>query len=167
MPVAGYAEQFTLQVGRPVVAVGGRMFLYSEDGQVLRDGTVTPAGLALCAAMKISPDRPCEWDVILDASRSQTDPALWVGEFRTNSDGTVPESCWQPVLLETYSTGGKADYVYGCRVQHIFDVITPEMIERLAAAAKRLQSANPKTLAQHRAAVSLMSLTETLEKAAQ
>lgn len=167
MPVAGYAEQFTLQVGRPVVAVGGRMFLYSEDGQVLRDGTVTPAGLALCAAMKISPDRPCEWDVILDGSRSQTDPALWVSEFRTSTDGTAPESYWPPVLLETYSTGGKTDYVYGCRVQHVFDAITPEMIERLAAAAKRLQSASPKTLAQHRAAIGLTSYAEGLEKAAQ
>ena len=165
--VAGHAEQLVLQVGRPTVAVGGRVFLYSEDGQVLRDGTVTPAGLALCAAMKISPDRPCEWDVILDASRSQTDPALWVGEFRTTTDGTEPEFCWQPVLLEVYSTGRKTDYVYGCHVQQAFNAITPEMIERLTAVAKRLQSASPKTLAQHRAAIGLTSYAESLEKAAQ
>ena len=166
-PVAGHAEQFVLQVGRPVVAVGGRTFLLSEDGNVLRDGTVTPAGVALCAAMKIPLDHPCEWDVIVGASRSQTDPALWVGEFKTNTDQTEPEFCWQPVLLEVYSTGGKTDYVYGCHVQQAFNAITPEMIERLATAAKRLQSASLKTLAQHRAAVGLTSYAENLEKAAQ
>lgn len=166
-PVAGYAEQLVLQVGRPTVAVGGRTFLLSENGHVLRDGMVMPAGLALCAAMKISPDRPCEWDVILDASRGQTDPALWVGEFKTNTDQTEPEFCWQPVLLEVYSTGGKTDYVYGCHVQQALNAITPEMIERLATAAKRLQSASPKTLAQHRAAIGLTSYVENLEKAAQ
>jgi hypothetical protein len=167
LPVAGYAEQFTLTVERPMVLVNGRVFLLSEDGHALRDGTVTPAGLALCAAMKIAPDRPCEWDVIVDASRSQTDPALWVDQFGTSTDGTDPESCWQPVLLETYPAGGKTVYVHGCHVQHAFGVITPEMIERLAATAKRLQSASPKTLAQHRAAAGLMSYTDELEKAAQ
>lgn len=167
LPVAGYAEQFTITLDRPMVAVNGRVFLLSEDGHALRDGTVTPAGLALCAAMKIPPDRPCEWDVIVEASRSQTDPALWVGEFRTNTDGTDPESCRQPVLLEIYPASGKTVYVYGCHVQRAFDVITPEMIERLAAAARRLQSASPKTLAQHRTAAGLTSYTEALEMEAQ
>ncbi len=167
MPGAGRAEQFMVTVGRPTVAVGGREFLLSEDGHMLRDGTVTPAGLALCAAMKIALDRPCEWDVLVDASRSQTDPALWVGEFKTNTVQTEPEACWQPVLLEVYSTGGKTDYVYGCRIQRTFGVITPEVIERLASAAMRLQSVNPKTLSQHKAAADLKSYTEILEKAAQ
>lgn len=167
MPLAAYAEQFTITVGRSTVAVGGREFLLSEDGHVLRDGTVTPAGLALCAAMKIPSDRPCEWDSIADASQSQIDPALWMSEFKTSTDQTAPESCWQPVLLEIYSTAGKTDYVYGCHVQRVFNVITPEMIEKLATAAKRLQSASPKTLAQHRAAVGLTSYAEILEKAAQ
>lgn len=103
----------------------------------------------------------------MDASQSQTDPALWVREFRTNTDGTDPESCWQPVLLEIYPADGKTVYVYGCHVQRAFGVITPEMIERLAAAAKRLQAASPKTLAQHRAAAGLTFYTEMLEKAAQ
>ncbi len=167
MPAAGYAEQFTITAANPTVEVGGRVFLLSEDGRVLRDGTATPAGLALCAAMKIPVDRPCRWDVILDASQSQTDPALWVNDFKTNTDQTDPEFCWHPVLLETYSPGGEIDYVYGCHVQHAFSVITPEMIERLATAAKRLQSASPKTLAQHQAAAHLTSYTEILEKAAQ
>ena len=167
MPAAAYAEPFTITVDRSTVAVGGRVFLLSEDGHVLRDGTVTPAGFALCAAMKIPSDRPCEWDVIVDASRSQTDPALWVSGFKASTDQTSPEACWQPVLLETYSTVGKTDYVYGCHVQHVFDVTTPEIIESLAIAAKRLQSANPKTLAQHQAAAGLTSYAEILEKAAQ
>lgn len=167
LPVAGRAEQFTITLERPMVSVNGRVFLLSEDGHALQDGAVTPAGLALCTAMKIPPDRPCEWDVIVDASRNQTDPALWVGEFRTNTDGTNPEPCWQPVLLETYPAGGKTVYVYGCRVQRAFDVITPEMIERLATAAKRLQSASSKTLAQHRAAAGMTSYTEALEVEAQ
>lgn len=112
-------------------------------------------------------DRPCEWDAIVDASRRQTDPALWVGEVKTSTDQTEPEFCWQPVLLEVHSTGGKTDHVYGCHVQQAFGVITPETIERLAAAARRLQSASPKTLAQHRAAVGLASIAEILEEAAQ
>lgn len=165
--VAGYAEQFTSTVARPTVAVGGRVFLLSEDGNVLQDGAVTPAGLALCAAMKIPSGRPCEWDVIVEASQSQTDPALWVNGFQTNTDQTAPVACWQPLLLEVYSTGGKTDYVYGCHVQHAFGVITPEMIGRLATAAKRLQSASPKTLAQHQAAADLTVYTEILEQAAQ
>jgi hypothetical protein len=167
VPAAGDAEPSIIAADRPTVAVGGRVFLLSENGQVLRDGMVTPPGLALCAAMKIPLGRPCEWDVIVDASRSQTDPALWVNDFKTTNDQTDPESCWHPVLLEAYPTGGKTDYIYGCRVQRAFDVITPEMIERLAAAAKRLQAASPKTLAQHRAAADLASYTGTLEKAAQ
>jgi len=166
VPVAGRAEQFTVTVGRPTVAIEGRVFLLSEDGHVLRNGAVTPAGLALCAAMKVPVGRPCEWDVIVEASRSQTDPALWVNGFQINTDQTAPEACWQPVLLEVYSTGGKTDYVYGCHVQHAFGVITPEMIERLATAAKRLQSASPKTLAQHQAAAHLTFYTEILEQVA-
>ncbi len=101
MPVAGYAEQFMVTVGRPTVAVEGREFLLSEDGHMLRDGMVTPSGLALCAAMKIPLDRPCEWDVIVDASRSQTDPALWVNGFQTNTDQTAPEGrcCWASLAM--------------------------------------------------------------------
>jgi hypothetical protein len=167
MPVAGYAEQFKFTLGPAIVAVNRRAFLLSENGHTVRDGTVTPTGLGLCAAMKIPPDRPCKWDIIVEASRNQTDPALWVTEVRTNNDETAPESCLQPVLLELYPASGKTVYVYGCHGQHAFGVITPEIIGRLAAAAKRLQSANPKTLAQHRAAAGLMSFTETVEKAAQ
>lgn len=167
MPVTGYSEQFMVTVGRPTVAVGGREFLTSDDGHMLRDGTVTQAGLALCAAMKIPVDRPCEWDIIVAASRSQTDPALWVGEFRTNTDQTDPEACWQPVLLEVYTAGSKTDHVYGCHIQRAFGAVTPEMIERLASAAKRLQSVNPKTLSQHQDAAHLTSYIEILEKAAQ
>lgn len=167
MPVAGHAEQFTITAASPTVEVEGRVFLMSEDGRVLRDGAVTPAGLALCAAMKIPLDHACRWDVVLDASQSQTDPALWVDDFKTNTDQTAPEACWQPVLLEVYSTGGKTDYVYGCHVQHAFGVITPEMIERLATAARRLQSASPKTLSQSQAAAHLTSYVEILERSVQ
>ena len=62
--------------------------------------------------MKMPPDRPCEWDIIVEVSRNQTDPALWVSEVRTNNDETAPESCLQPALLELYPASGKAVYVY-------------------------------------------------------
>lgn len=59
-PVTGHAEQFAIKLDPPMAAVNGRVFLLSENGHELRDGTVTPEGFALCTAMKIPLDRPCE-----------------------------------------------------------------------------------------------------------
>ena len=116
--VAGAAHaQYTPVDGPMTVWLDGRTYLLSEHGQTLRDGTATPEGLALCAAMKLPSDGRCEWDTILDAARDQIDPELWLDGPWTKSDQTNPERCRRAVLLETYPDGATIVHVYGCHVE--------------------------------------------------
>lgn len=144
----------------------GKMILPAERYQQLQaPGIVTIEGRALCAAMRLPQEFPCDASTILDAARQQTDPALWIDRTISGSDQDAPEYCRNPVLLEILPAkdGGTNSYVLGCHPAPEADTITPEMIDRLAAAAKTLHTINPKTLAQHKAEERLVRYIEALE----
>ena len=125
---------------------------------------VTTEGRALCAAMKLPQEFPCNANTILDAARQQTDPALWVDRIISGSDQNAPAYCRNPVLLETLAKGGgTGSYVLGCHSAPESDTVTPEMIDRLVDAANKLHAIDPKTLAQHEEEQGLVRYIEFLE----
>ncbi len=156
-------------VGHAVETSGfdaGKMALPAELYRQLQGpGTVTMEGRALCAAMKLPQEFPCGPSTILDAARQQTDPALWIDGTISGSNQDAPAYCRNPVLLESppAKDGGTGSYVLGCHSASDSDTVTPEMIDRLVAAAKTLHAINPKTLAQHEAEEGLFRYIEALE----
>ena len=156
-------------VGQAVETSGldvGKMALPAElYRQSQGPGIVTTEGRALCAAMKLPQEFPCDASTILDAARQQTDPALWIDRIISGSDRDVPAYCRNPVLLESLPAkdGGTGSYTFGCHPVPESDTITPEMIDRLVAAAKTLHAINPKTLRQHEAEEKLVRYFEALE----
>lgn len=128
-------------------------------------GIVTKEGRALCAAMKLPQEFPCDASTILDAARQQTDPALWIDRTISGSNQDVPAYCRNPILLESLPAkdGGIGSHTFGCHPVPESDTVTPAMIDRLVAAAKTLHAINPKTLAQHEAEENLVRYIETLE----
>ena len=83
----------------------------------------------------------------------------------SGSNQDAPAYCRNPVLLESSSAtaGGAGHYVLGCHPAPESDTVTPEMIDRLVAAAKALHAVNPKTLAQHEEEQGLLRYVEFLE----
>ena len=143
----------------------GKMALPAELYQLQALGMVTMEGRALCAAMRLPQEFPCNANTILDAARQQTDPALWIDRTISGSNQDAPEYCRSPVLLERSPAKGDGTgyYVLGCHPAPEADTITPEMINRLVAAAKALHAIDPKTLAQHEAEERLVRYIEALE----
>jgi len=156
-------------VGHAVEVSGfnaGKMALPAELYRQLQSpGIVTTEGRALCAAMKLPQEFPCDPSTILDAARQQTDPALWINRTISGSNQDAPAYCRNPVLLEISPAkdGSIGSYVLGCHSAPESDTVTPEMIDRLVAAAKMLHAINPKTLAQHEAEEGLLRYIEALE----
>jgi len=144
----------------------GKMTLPAELYRQLQGpGVVTTEGRALCAAMKLPQEFPCEASTILDAARQQTDPALWIDRTVSGSNQDAPADCRNPVLLESSPAkgDGAGSYVLGCHSAPEADTVTPEMIDRLVAAAKTLQAIDPKTLGQHEAGEGFLRYIEILE----
>ncbi len=143
----------------------GKMTLPAElYRQSQGPGIVTTEGRALCAAMKLPQEFPCNANTILDAARQQTDPALWVDTIISGSDQNAPAYCRNPVLLETPAKDrGAGSHVLCCHSAPESDTVTPEMIDRLVAAANKLHAINPKTLAQHEEEQGLVRYIEFLE----
>ncbi len=156
-------------VGHAVEVSGfdaGKMALPAELYRQLQGPAVTtPEGQALCAAMKLPQKFPCDASTILDAARQQTDPALWIDRTIGSSNQDAPAYCRNPVLLESSPAkgGGTDSYVLGCHYAPEADTVTPEMIDRLVAAAKTLHAVDPKTLAQHEDEEGLLRYIEELE----
>lgn len=144
----------------------GKMALPAELYRQLQGpGVVTTEGQALCTVMKLPQEFPCNASTILDATRQQTDPALWIDRTISGSNQDAPADCRNPVLLESSpgKGGGTDSYVLGCHSAPGSDMVTPEMIDRFVAAAKTLQAIDPKTLGQHEAEEGLLRYIEALE----
>lgn len=144
----------------------GKMALPAELYQKLQGpGILTTEGRALCVAMKLPQEFPCDASTILDVARQQTDSALWIDKTISGSNQDAPAHCRNPVLLESSPTkdGGASSYVFGCHAAPESDTVTSETIDRLVAAAKTLHAVNPKTLAQHEEEEGLLRYIETLE----
>lgn len=156
-------------VGHAVETSGfdaGKMALPAELYRQLQGpGIVTTEGQALCAAMKLPQEFPCDASTILDAARQQTDPALWIDRTISSSNQEAPAYCRNPVVLEISPAKGAGtdSYILGCHPAPEFDTVTPEMIDRLVAAAKTLHAIDPKTLAQHEEEEGLLRYIEELE----
>lgn len=158
-------------VGHAVETFGfdaGKMSLPAERyWQLHGPGVVTMEGRALCAAMRLPQEFPCDANTILEAAGQQTDPAPWIDRTISGSDQDTPAYCRNPVLLESSPAkdGGAGSYVLGCHSAPESDAVTPEVINRLVAAARKLHAINPKTLAQHEEVQGLLRYIEFLEEA--
>lgn len=144
----------------------GRMALPAKlYWQLQGPGIVTIEGRTLCAAMRLPQEFPCNPSTILDAARQQTDPALWIDRTISGSNQDAPADCRDSVLLESSpaKNGGASHSVFGCHAAPEPDMTTPEMIDRLVAAAKALQTVDPKTLAQHEAEEGILRYIDGLE----
>ena len=90
---------------------------------------------------------------------------LWINRIISGSNSDAPAYCRNPILLKNSpATGsGTGHYVLGCHSAPEADTITPEMIDRLMAAAKALHAVDPKTLAQHEAEEGVVRYIDALE----
>ena len=147
-----------------------KMSLPAEAYWSLRGpGVVTAEGRALCDAMMLPKEFPCDAHTILDAARQQTDRELWIDRLISGIDNgqDAPAHCPRPVVLEVSPSkdGSSARSTIGCHSALASETLTSETVDRLVAAGNALLAVSPKTLRQHQDEARLARFIEYLESA--
>lgn len=127
---------YTIEVGRP-------------------NYKLLPEGAALCAALGIKPDSPCDDQVILEQSQHSTDKKLWVEKLISGQSDMPLDRCFQPTAIMTYEESG---IIHACHVTDDDDTVTALDIQRLHDVAARLNADPNKTLAKHQWIMSFKNL---------
>lgn len=122
-----------------------------------------PAAFAICASLGITWTDCSEFKI---NGLYQTNKTLWYDGISSypDSDGVPPpSSCRDPIPIARYDIyDGTKGTTYACLAPLTDDQITNDELLRIGVLAHRLNSIEPKTLADHERALYLKNLVKTL-----
>lgn len=134
---------------------------FSAEQKVIEAKRVTlPALKEICDSLSISQEK-CEgeYSAFWAASNNLTDPSLWYSGAASSPTNAPPQDCYQAVAIERYGMyGGGTGTTYACKVKPEDDHISDAELARIAELAKRMNSISPKTLQDHRRALTVKRL---------
>ena len=135
----------------------------AESATVEAKRQTLPAPAEICRTLGVEGE--CNSFTWMRSVRTQTDQSLWYSGTAASPDNAPSSDCYQAVAIGRYGMyGGGTGTEYACKVKPEDDVITDQEIERIASLARRLNSINPKTLADHQTAVYVKRLVATLSE---